>query len=258
MDKQEAAVHSQPVPAYSPGAEEQSVRSAAPAYQYTQSSEQVYPQATNMNMDQSQPQQAEHIYQPQPQQGEQVYQQQAYAPQQQQPAYTSSPQQPQGMNYVQPVPSPQQQVPQQHFVQQPTDGQPQVQYIYVQQPMPAQQPMQTGQANVPLQTIAPQQTGGQGVARGGYQFATPLQSLNLGPAPVDCPVCGQRGLTNTAMVSGDKTTMWALIICFFTCLGCIAYMMDELKDVQHRCSKCGTLLATWHRGGATMVHVHPQ
>jgi hypothetical protein len=75
--------------------------------------------------------------------------------------------------------------------------------------------------------------------------------------------------------------MWALVICFFTCLGCIAYLMDELKDVQHRCSKvrafsfvnyhhldvvsltdrmlqCGTLLATWHRGGSTMVHVHPQ
>jgi lipopolysaccharide-induced tumor necrosis factor-alpha factor len=33
-------------------------------------------------------------------------------------------------------------------------------------------------------------------------------------------------------------------------------MMNSLKDVQHKCGRCGVLLATWHRSGTTEVHIH--
>lgn len=36
-------------------------------------------------------------------------------------------------------------------------------------------------------------------------MATPLGSLQQGPAPVDCPVCGVREMTRTEFVSGGTT-----------------------------------------------------
>ncbi|KAF1953658.1 hypothetical protein CC80DRAFT_569124 [Byssothecium circinans] len=89
-----------------------------------------------------------------------------------------------------------------------------------------------------------------------YQNATPIASLNRGPSPADCPACGQRAMTNISYETGNTTHAWALGLCCFACLGCIPYAMNSLKDVQHKCGKCGVLLATWHKSGTTEVHIH--
>ncbi|KAF1948050.1 hypothetical protein EJ02DRAFT_391626 [Clathrospora elynae] len=89
-----------------------------------------------------------------------------------------------------------------------------------------------------------------------YQTATPIANLNRGPAPADCPACGQRAMTNVAFETGNTTHAWALGLCCLCLLGCIPYMMNSLKDVQHKCGRCGVLLATWHRSGTTEVHIH--
>lgn len=47
------------------------------------------------------------------------------------------------------------------------------------------------------------------------------------------------------------------IACLLTGLLCfIPYLMNSLKDVQHRCGNCGVLLATWHKSGTVETHVH--
>ena len=89
-----------------------------------------------------------------------------------------------------------------------------------------------------------------------YQNATPIASLNRGPAPADCPACGQRAMTNVAFETGNTTHAWALATCCLCLLGCIPYLMNSLKDVTHKCGRCGVLLATWHRSGTTEVHIH--
>lgn len=38
-----------------------------------------------------------------------------------------------------------------------------------------------------------------------YQNATPLANLNRGPAPADCPACGQRSMTNCDFETGNTT-----------------------------------------------------
>jgi len=48
----------------------------------------------------------------------------------------------------------------------------------------------------------------------------------------------------------------AIILCIFLGLGCLPYIGNMTKDVEHRCGNCGTLLAKWHRNGATSVLVH--
>ena len=53
-----------------------------------------------------------------------------------------------------------------------------------------------------------------------------------------------------------ETSAWALGLCCLVCLGCIPYMMSSMKDVQHKCGRCGVLLATWHRSGTTEQHIH--
>ncbi|KAK3203354.1 hypothetical protein GRF29_112g989606 [Pseudopithomyces chartarum] len=89
-----------------------------------------------------------------------------------------------------------------------------------------------------------------------YQTATPLANLNRSPAPADCPACGQRAMTNVSYETGNTTHAWALALCCLACLGCIPYMMSSMKDVQHKCGRCGVLLATWHRSGTTDQHIH--
>ncbi|KAF2632380.1 hypothetical protein BU25DRAFT_454715 [Macroventuria anomochaeta] len=89
-----------------------------------------------------------------------------------------------------------------------------------------------------------------------YQNATPIASLGRGPAPADCPACGQRSMTNIAFETGNTTHAWAFGLCCLCCLGCIPYVMNSLKDVTHKCGRCGVLLATWHRSGTTEVHIH--
>lgn len=119
----------------------------------------------------------------QPQQQPPVYHQDPNAQyQQQQPQYAQQPQQQFGAG----SPPPQQYAagsppPQQH--QDTAYMQAQQKGVHPQQPgMPPQQP-----------------SGAQ------YQNATPIANLNRGPAPADCPACGQRSMTNTAFETGNTT-----------------------------------------------------
>jgi len=126
--------------------------------------------------------------------------------------------------------------------QQPYQQQPQPQAMYAEHPDMAA----AAQPGMP-----PQQQSGTV-----YQNATPIASLQRGPAPADCPACGQRAMTNVAFDTGNTTHTWAFVLCCVCCLGCIPYVMNSTKDVQHKCGRCGVLLATWHRSGSTEVHIH--
>jgi hypothetical protein len=142
--------------------------------------------------------------------------------------------------------------PNQQHQQQQMYQQPQQQQAYGQSP-PPQQMYQTPPPQQQFQSpgpAAPVQTGTQ------FQSSTPIASLNRGCAPADCPACGQRSMTTVAYEIGNTTHAWALGLCCLACLGCIPYLMNSLKDVQHRCGRCGVLLATWHRSGTTEVHIH--
>jgi len=90
-----------------------------------------------------------------------------------------------------------------------------------------------------------------------FQTAIPLAALNRSPAPVDCPICHQRAMTNVHYESGGFTHLLALALCVCICLGCIPYCISSCKNAKHTCGNCGTLLATWHRSGGTAeVHAH--
>jgi lipopolysaccharide-induced tumor necrosis factor-alpha factor len=60
-------------------------------------------------------------------------------------------------------------------------------------PKPVQQPVQPP----PQQPFIQQ--------RQTYAASVPMQALNQGPAPVDCPLCGVRALTNISFESGSST-----------------------------------------------------
>ncbi|KAL6702777.1 hypothetical protein ACN47E_000961 [Coniothyrium glycines] len=158
--------------------------------------------------------------------------------QQQPPVYHQDP----NGQYQQQQPTYAQQ-PQQYAGSPPPQGQQQHQAPYTQandkahaQPQPGMPPQQ------PSGTV--------------YQSATPIANLGRGPAPADCPACGQRAMTNVVYETGNTTHAWAGVLCCCLCLGCIPYIMNSLKDVQHKCGRCGVLLATWHRSGTTEVHIH--
>ncbi|KAF2197203.1 hypothetical protein GQ43DRAFT_381531, partial [Delitschia confertaspora ATCC 74209] len=121
----------------------------------------------------------------------------------------------------------------------------------MQQPQQMYQQPQMQYSQSPGPHAPPQKQGGTV-----YQHATPIASLNRAPSPTDCPACGQRAMTTVSYEVGNSTHAWALGLCCFTCLGCIPYLMNSLKDVQHKCGRCGVLLATWHRSGTTEVHIH--
>ncbi|KAF2654493.1 hypothetical protein K491DRAFT_693799 [Lophiostoma macrostomum CBS 122681] len=192
-------------------------KQGVPMNQYPQAADAMSPQPTGQPPMYSDPNQ-QHAQYHQQQQG-------MYA-QPQQPQYTGSPapqEQYKGEGYMSPQPQAQgQQYP------------------------PQQQQQQQQQPGMP-----PQQPSGMV-----YQNVTPIASLNRSPAPVDCPACGQRAMTNCSFETGNTNHAWAAGICFCFCLGCIPYLMNSLKDVQHKCGRCGVLLATWHRSGTTEVHIH--
>jgi lipopolysaccharide-induced tumor necrosis factor-alpha factor len=83
------------------------------------------------------------------------------------------------------------------FAQQPQQhaGSPQPQH-----PQGAHMPPQMGAAAQPQPGMPPQQQSGTV-----YQNVTPIASLGRGPAPVDCPACGQRAMTNVAFETGNTT-----------------------------------------------------
>lgn len=133
---------------------------------------QQYPQSPDMNA-QGQPP----VYHQDPNAPPAQYQQPMYTGQSQQPAH------PPPGHFGGPGSPP----PQQYPAGSPPPMQPQGAYMEAQhkgvQPgMPPQQP-----------------SGAQ------YQNATPIANLNRGPAPADCPACGQRAMTNTAFETGNTT-----------------------------------------------------
>jgi len=136
----------------------------------------------------------------------------------------------------------------------PPQVQPQGTYPPQVQPQAIYPPV-AAQPTVPVvvQQAIPMQIVSQGLV---YQTATPIAALNMSSVPVDCPACGQRGLTTITHEPGGTTHAWAALLCFCFCLGCIPYLMTSLQDVVHRCSKCGAQLATWHRSGYTQVHIN--
>lgn len=64
---------------------------------------------------------------------------------------------------------------------------------------------QQRQIQAQMQTSNPQlmQTGPPSASK--YQTAIPIQCLNDGPAPVDCPACGSREMTRTESDVGNTT-----------------------------------------------------
>jgi lipopolysaccharide-induced tumor necrosis factor-alpha factor len=96
----------------------------------------------------------------------------------------------------------------------------------------------------------------------------PIGLLDQNSGFIKCPECGESHLTNTTRVIGGTNqlsyfqppffwrwtdiygSMWALLAtlvaaCF------VPYMMNSLKNVEHRCSNCDVHLATWYRASGT-------
>jgi len=123
--------------------------------------------------------------------------------------------------------------------------------------MPGQQPIQQPQmAYGQPQMMQPVMTQPTGPPAGQiYQSAVPIQTLGESSAPIDCPSCHQRSMTNTTRVAGDCTHLWAIGACLVLCLPCIPYLIDSFKDVEHKCGKCGVHVATCKKSGGTTVHV---
>jgi hypothetical protein len=68
---------------------------------------------------------------------------------------------------------------------------------------PAMQPIQ--EKNYPQQGLPEQPMAQQPMPENNFASATPLVSLQQGPAPVDCPVCRVRQMTRVEFVSGGTT-----------------------------------------------------
>ncbi|KIM21647.1 hypothetical protein M408DRAFT_333347 [Serendipita vermifera MAFF 305830] len=97
------------------------------------------------------------------------------------------------------------------------------------------------QSPIPMQYI-PQPMYGQQ-----FPSSIPPGGFSSAPGLIVCPRCGVRGLTRTTPVSGSTTHLWAAFLCFFFCLGCIPYLLNDLKDVEHHCCSCGAHVGTWRR-----------
>ncbi|KAF5231790.1 hypothetical protein FAUST_9086 [Fusarium austroamericanum] len=98
-----------------------------------------------------------------------------------------------------------------------------------------------------------QQDGGFPPAQQQNYQNVPIQNLQSQSVPVVCPSCGVRAMTVTKTESGGMMHAVAAGVCFFTCLGCIPYCIESLKDVHHQCGNCNMPLASYHRSGRTEV-----
>ncbi|KAJ4341716.1 hypothetical protein N0V95_007149 [Ascochyta clinopodiicola] len=94
----------------------------------------------------------------------------------------------------------QQQFPAQPYVQPPHPQQPQSPPPQQQQPSYEQQQKAYPHDHQQQPGMPPQQPSGTV-----YQNVTPIASLGRGPAPADCPACGQRAMTNVAYETGNTT-----------------------------------------------------
>ncbi|KAH8755544.1 LITAF-like zinc ribbon domain-containing protein [Hyaloscypha finlandica] len=119
---------------------------------------------------------------------------------------------------------------------------------------PAMQPIE--EKNYPQQGMPQQPMAQQPMPANNFASATPLVSLQQGPAPVDCPMCRVRQMTRVEFVSGGTTHLIAILCCLGLCCGCVPYLTTWFKDVEHKCGNCGALLAVWHRSGRTEVIAH--
>ncbi|KAL2012888.1 hypothetical protein VTN00DRAFT_413 [Thermoascus crustaceus] len=131
---------------------------------------------------------------------------------------------------------------------------PQQQQQQQQQPQTYLQP-DSFYARIPQQELIDIYTPG---AQQVYLTAKPISTLTKAPAPVDCPVCGQREITSVSYESGNTTHAWACLLCFCFCLGCVPYLIESVKDAVHHCGRCNATLATWHRSGWLEVHQQQQ
>lgn len=63
------------------------------------------------------------------------------------------------------------------------------------------------------------------------------------PQPITCPNCHASALSNVKLETGLATYLATGVGCLFcACLGLIACCIDDLKDAEHYCSNCGTLV----------------
>jgi len=89
------------------------------------------------------------------------------------------------------------------------------------------------------------------------EIAIPISLLGRYQAPVECPACSRRTVTVVKHKNGKGTHTWAGILFVTTFIGgVVPYTMDYFKNVQHRCGRCGVVLATNHFGSGTEAHVH--
>ncbi|KAF8852558.1 hypothetical protein BDZ45DRAFT_678250 [Acephala macrosclerotiorum] len=87
--------------------------------------------------------------------------------------------------------------------------------------------------------------------------AIPISLLGRYQAPVECPACSRRTVTSVKHKNGKGTHTWAGILFFTTGVGVVVpYMVDYFKNVQHKCGRCGVVLATIHFGSGTEAHLH--
>ncbi|XP_062234841.1 lipopolysaccharide-induced tumor necrosis factor-alpha factor homolog [Platichthys flesus] len=76
----------------------------------------------------------------------------------------------------------------------------------------------------------------------------PVKSLADVQAFTRCPSCDQIVFTKIRRIVGE--TIW-MICCLCSILGCVAgccltpFCMNDLKDIEHRCPKCGAHLHTF-------------
>jgi lipopolysaccharide-induced tumor necrosis factor-alpha factor len=89
---------------------------------------------------------------------------------------------------------------QQHPSQQFSTASPPPQHPPQHQPQGEYMQSQTTGHTAPQPGMPPQQPSGTV-----YQHATAIANLNRGPAPADCPACGQRAMTNVAFETGNTT-----------------------------------------------------
>merc|ERR1719461_1800843 len=151
----------------------------------------------------------------------------------------------------------QQAVPQQQVIYQaPMQAPNQIpqQIVYQQQPAQPQQQQKIIYQQVPQQQVVTQ----------GYTPPNPNQQIIIQPQqqqqpimapPIAsrmpqqalCPRCQQLRVTRTTPVAGLGSWLIAGGCCLVGCwAGCclIPFCVDDLKDVEHRCSQCGTFVGT--------------